>query len=260
MTANIVFYITLSKIKVTVQPYVFRRRTSILWIIVAAYCIKYFSEKKNEGEEECVIPPPIFFIIYIIIYPFGLLMLLLTARFNTGRISIANMLPIEAVTNCGIENVADIALACGSGSFNSIGTAILTILRYNIINFEMEAITAAIIYTVIGLAAFRFPMKCQTSIRTIFPAMIKGIKDHNGPMLNNFAKIGESTATVNPVARPQVITEIISIRLTMEPVIKELPKAEVTACMTMSNAVRTAVLVIHKILLFINNMLLHCFL
>lgn len=89
-------------------------------------------------------------------------------------------------------------------------------------------------------------MKCHISIRTQFPAAIKGIKLHNGPIPRNFAAKGEMTATVSPEERPQVITEMINIMLTSEPVIRGMPKGAVAACKAMSRATKMAVRVIQS--------------
>lgn len=94
-------------------------------------------------------------------------------------------------------------------------------------------------------------MKFQRITNTILPIIMNGIKDQNGPIPKNFAHIGEITATVIPVDTPQVMTETIKIIFTIEPVISVLPNGDVTACITISKAVRAAVLVIHKTFLFI---------
>lgn len=54
----------------------------------------------------------------------------------------------------------------------------------------------------------------------------------------NFAIIGEMTATESPDVIPQVITDTISSIFTTDPVTMVFPNAAVTACNTISKAIK----------------------
>ena len=82
----------------------------------------------------------------------------------------------------------------------------------------------------------------------MFPAEIKGTKLQSGPIPTNFAMTGEIAATESPGARPQVITEIISTKFTMEPVTMIFPNGAVTTCNAVSKAIKIDDRVIQNIL------------
>lgn len=174
---------------------------------------------------------------------------LLIAFFSIGSMIIATVPPIVAVISCGIENIFEIIAACFWDNLKKNGIAILTIPRYKVKNLAIAAVAKATMYDTIFTFVFLLPIKYQSVTRTILPVVIKKIKLHKGPIPKNFAMIGDTSATDRPDIKPQVITEMINIRLTIEPVIKLLPKGAVAACKTTRSAIKIAVRVIQNILL-----------
>jgi 3-oxoacyl-(acyl-carrier-protein) synthase len=75
---------------------------------------------------------------------------------------------------------------------------------------------------------------------------MNGTIGHRGPKPNSVGKTGVTALTVSPVDKPQVMTDMISIKLTIVPVISWLPNCTVNACKTTVIAIRSAVRVIQR--------------
>jgi len=149
--------------------------------------------------------------------------------------------------------MVEMTAACCSGKPKNIGIAISTIPTYSTKNLEIAAQIKAMIYAACLCLIFRFPIMCHSKTSVMLPATIKGIKLQRGPIPISFAITGETAATDNPDAMPEVITDTTSNRLTTDPVTMVFPNGAVAACNTTNKATKTAVRVIQRILLLMFN-------
>ena len=94
-------------------------------------------------------------------------------------------------------------------------------------------------------------MKCQIATIEIFPSIMNGINVHSGPIPSSLANTGETIATVMPDVKPHIMTEMIRIKFTIEPVINVFANDDVTICAAINRAIHIAVWVIHNTFLFI---------